>query len=230
MQHDAVIVFLRAPQKGRVKTRLARDLDPGLVLDLYRAFVLDTLASAAEAGHPMIFFTPDGQRDKIRQWLGDGYDLFAQTGRDIGERMAGAFQTVFCRGVKKALLVGTDIPQLETRMITQGFELLNRYDAVLGPSTDGGYYLAGFCRDRFTSAVFKGMKWSTPTVFDQAAALLKNNGLSYGCLPALTDIDTLDDFNSLITLWETGAHVGMRTSAILKHLTDGDIWNKDITR
>lgn len=223
MQDNAVIVFLRAPQKGRVKTRLAQHLDQGLVLELYRAFVLDTLETAQALGRPLIFFTPPDQEDMIRKWLGTDYDYAVQKDGNIGERMADAFLTVFKNGAKRCVLIGTDIPQLDKDLLIQAVEMLLEHDAVVGPSQDGGYYLIGFGRDRFSSAVFDSIDWSTHRVTGQTLAALEKEKLSYSLLPALNDIDSIEDFNALIQQFQAGCNVGGFAATIVKGYMRGDI-------
>ena len=216
MADTAVIVFLRAPEPGRVKTRLAATLDQGLVLDLYKAFVLDTLAAAAEFGSPFVFFTPAHREQQVRAWLGQGCCYFPQQGSDLGRRMADAFETVFKTGVKTAVLVGTDIPQLTPAVLGAAFGGLEQHSAVLGPASDGGYYLIGFRKEHFSDTVFHGIAWSSPTVLQQTTAAMDCSGIAYQLLDTLIDIDTRADLETLASLATAGRPVGRQTLFLLR--------------
>lgn len=218
MADNAVIVFLRVPEPGQVKTRLAKDLDQNLVLELYEALVRDTLESVSAAGSLVICFTPERKAARLRDWLGIKAMYLAQTGNDLGQRMSNAFQAVFSKGFKKAVLIGTDIPQLDEGVLRQAFEKLDHNDTVIGPSADGGYYLIGSLKDGFCDSIFKDMDWSTPGVFEQTLTAIKEKGMSVGLLKVLNDIDTIDDFRMLQRLPETGAHIGRYTRIILSRV------------
>lgn len=200
MKHHAengIIIFLRAPEKGKVKTRLARELGVEKALDLYRNFVKITLAATDLAGvrRWLCFFPPDKQA-LLTDWLGDDIPCFPQSGADLGARMAHAFKTLFQRGIRQAVLVGTDIPGIRPALVQQAFAGLGTGDAVIGPSLDGGYWLIGFTRNAFLPGVFEDMAWSTAGVCADTLDRMRRAGLSVSVLPHLRDIDTLADLNA----------------------------------
>src|SRR3989339_331956 len=94
----AVIVFLKFPEKGKVKTRLSKVLDESFVLALYKGFIHDTLLALQSFPDISIYFLPLEKEGHLRSWLGSGYQYFAQTGKDLGEKMSNAFKDVFQRG------------------------------------------------------------------------------------------------------------------------------------
>ena len=190
----SLLIFIRAPEKGKVKTRLARFMDEKKVLDLYMGFVEKTLSSAVAAGFsPIVFFCPENKKQLVTDWLGNDYDYQPQKGRDLGERMENALSLAFKDGALKAVLIGSDIPDMEPDHLRTAFENLSETDVVIAPSTDGGYWLIGFTKSAFSGSVFRNINWSTGTVCDQTVLKCKANGLSVSFLPVLNDIDTIDD-------------------------------------
>ncbi len=215
MGNRAVIVFLKAPERGRVKTRLARDVNTNFAVDLYRAFVEDILAAVKDKGESYLYFWPPHQKEMLCSWLGNQYDYFPQQGDNLGQKMVNAFKDVFAKDIDKAVLIGTDIPQLDPGIILSGFKLLETKSAVIGPSKDGGYYLIGFNRSHFSKMVFQGIEWSTPEVLDQTLASMQQISIEPGFLPLLNDIDTLTDLENLIKIVKQGGVVGPRTRYLL---------------
>lgn len=215
MPDNAILVFLKYPEPGRVKTRLAQDLDQDLVLALYKAFVRDTLDTASKIITPTLFFTPADKQSQIKNWLGSSHNYIAQKGNDLGQRMANAFHRIFDSGAGQALLIGTDIPQLSEDVLQEAFVRLKNNDIVLGPAVDGGYYLIGCTKENFMPAVFNGIDWSTDRVLEQTLAAVKRCHLSAGLLETLDDVDTALDLEALANRVKSGLFVGRRTQKLL---------------
>lgn len=215
MISKAVIVFLKVPEKGRVKTRLAQFLDETFVLELYKGFVGDILDALKNCGETKLYSWPPGKRQLLENWLGTRYHFFAQNGNNIGQRMSNAFIDTFKSGTAHALLIGTDIPELSENVIFKAYRALQTTDAVIGPSSDGGYYLIGFQKTAFSKNIFKGIDWSTHRVLDQTLQAMDNRGIVYTLLPKLADIDTLEDLNALTGRVKKGGKTGERTRRIL---------------
>ncbi len=192
--NHVVLVFLRAPEPGRVKTRLAREIGAEKALALYKGFVQRILQAVALSGldHRICFF-PGDKASLVHNWLGPDHVYMPQKGADLGRRMGHALARVFDQGAHKAVVVGSDIPGLTPGHLTMAFDRLSHKDVVIGPSLDGGYWLIGFQRDRFCPDLFEGVEWGTPTVFSTTLELCHTHGLSPGILPLLQDIDTLQD-------------------------------------
>lgn len=118
-------------------------------------------------------------------------------------RMENCFKDIFRAGYGRAVLVGSDIPGLDKKIINRSFGRLKNNGAVIGPSKDGGYYLMGFTKAGFCPAIFKGMKWSTGTVFAGTNAVLGKNKIKTAIMPVLQDIDDLEGlqkFNEALSL------------------------------
>lgn len=216
----AVIVFLKAPEQGCVKTRLSRYLDESFVLDLYKGFIEDTLETLKTTGDIFIYFLPSGKQAPLKTWLGNGYAYFPQKGNDLGKRMSNAFQEVFTKGYTSVLLVGTDIPELSRDIIFLAYKTLQSAESVIGPTADGGYYLIGFQKSGFLEKVFHGIDWSTASVLDQTLEAINKRFLSHKLLPRLNDIDTPEDLTALAQRVAKGGKAGKRTLEFLKSYED----------
>jgi uncharacterized protein len=195
---ERLIVFVRLPVPGRVKTRLSGPAGPEKAAALYRCFVADTLATVARTGVlPLLFFDPVDAGEAVRAWLGEDMTYLPQVGEDLGGRMAAAFRKAF-RSCSRAVLIGSDCPDLPESLVSAAFEGLKTHDAVIGPAGDGGYYLIGFSRSGFTEAAFDGIEWGTESVFRDTAAILEKGRVSLHVLPVWSDVDDLADLEALL--------------------------------
>jgi hypothetical protein len=223
MTSKAVIVFLKAPETGRVKTRLSRSLNKPFVLELYKGFVADTLDVLESAGDKYLYVWPPGKEDAFQKWLGSQYMFCPQKGDDLGQRMANAFADIFKKGYDAAVLIGTDIPELTTDVMSQADTALLNKDAVIGPASDGGYYLIGFQKSSFSTRVFEGIDWSTNAVLDQTRQAMNHLSIEYELLTEMDDIDTPEDLNALVERVKKGGKIGIQTLKVLASDADGYI-------
>ena len=195
-----IMLFVKFPEKGRVKSRLARDIGEGPALLLYEAMVQDTIDMLKRTKIPFrIFFYPPQKLEALRSWLGTSYSFLPQNGIDLGERMESAFQQVFCEGAEEAVLIGTDIPGLTASLLSDAFGSLERHDAVIGPANDGGYYLIGFRSSSFTPSLFRAMTWSTDQVFQETLYRLQQAARTFQVLAECIDVDTRDDLKAVLS-------------------------------
>jgi rSAM/selenodomain-associated transferase 1 len=190
---DALLVFVKAPRPGAVKTRLAAEIGPDLAAALYRRIAeleIRGTAPLREEYEPLFFYAPADAGDEMRGWLGD-VSLVAQEGADLGARMRAAFALAFTRGARRAAIIGTDVPWVRRAHVRDALDALDDHDLAIGPARDGGYYLLAMDRPR--PALFEDVPWSTPDVLartlDRAASL----SLSVRTLEPQADLDTLDD-------------------------------------
>ncbi len=194
----AVIVFARAPEKGKVKTRLARDLDEKQVLALYEKFVAHSVSTALSTGlTTVVSCHPGEKKDLLKNLLGDRPVYIPQTGEDLGERMTHAFETVFRTGVEKAVIIGSDIPDIRPPHLSRAFSLLHDHPVVIGPSFDGGYWLIGFRKETFDRFVFHNIPWGTKAVLGETVCRCKKKHLRFAFLEKLRDIDTSADLEKI---------------------------------
>ncbi|BDQ35127.1 TIGR04282 family arsenosugar biosynthesis glycosyltransferase [Pseudodesulfovibrio portus] len=206
MNKNCVLFFIKYPEPGRVKTRLAEESTPEQAAAFYRAFVEEKLAEleAGVDGDVVVFFTPESRRDAVRDWLGKGRRYVAQKGADLGRRMENGFREAFFMGYQRGVLVGSDIPGLSPGIVNLGLRCLEPDRASLGPAGDGGYYLIGFHRTGFSPEVFRTGEWSTPGVYERAFNVLAGTGLAFTELERLDDMDTMEDVETMLALGELG--------------------------
>jgi glycosyltransferase A (GT-A) superfamily protein (DUF2064 family) len=111
--------------------------------------------------------------------------------------MRNAFEDVFDEGFDAAILIGSDLPDLPKQFLELAADTLETHDAVIGPSSDGGYYLIGFTKAGLLPDAFEGVTWSTDSVFDQTISILNKDKRKTHLLPPWHDVDTLADLRSL---------------------------------
>ena len=217
--HDKpiILLFIKAPLKGQIKSRLAAAIGNDAALNLYRRFVLDAIDTVETLALPLrICFYPPHAGTTIRAWLGNKLDCMPQQGDDLGERMESAFKQVFQEGHDRAVLIGSDIPALSALIIDEAFTSLSVHDAVLGPAADGGYYLIGFTAKTFQPDLFRHIAWSTNTVFDETLARFEESGQQVHLLPKLHDVDTQDDLRIFFKSRQNDPGNSSRTLAYLR--------------
>ena len=192
-----MLFFIKNPEKGKVKTRLASAVGDEIAVKLYRRFLLEML-STLNRGTFLFYlcFHPENSLSDLKSWLGDDYLFMPQQGADLGERMKNGFIDAFAMNFKRVVLIGSDIPDLPLEFIEEAFSSLQEKDVVIGPSFDGGYYLIGFKDKNFSFRVFEGIPWSTERVFEETIKVLKQEGLTVHTLQPLRDIDTIDDLKN----------------------------------
>ena len=193
-----LIVFAKNPVPNQVKTRLIPTLSPEQAAALYTAFLTDwceTLAKLSEVDL-VIAYTPVEAQSDLQALIGDDVIYIPQMGADLGERLTSATQWAAKQGYTKILFVGSDSPTLPISYISEALTLLNSRDTVIGPSTDGGYYLIGFSAAALTTTVphvFEEIAWSTADVFQQTVGRIHAAEATLGLLPPWYDIDTAED-------------------------------------
>ena len=182
-----VAVFVRAPELGKVKTRLARVLGEVAALEAYVELVEGTLKSLREGAFRCELWF-EGQRNAdLRRWQTEyGLPAFEQPDTDLGGRMLAALAT----GAK--VVVGSDIPVLDAAYVEEALDRLPGADAVLGPVEDGGYCLVGMSEAR--PELFQSIEWSTGTVVEQTLGRAAEAGMSVSLLDALWDVDDHADY------------------------------------
>jgi rSAM/selenodomain-associated transferase 2/rSAM/selenodomain-associated transferase 1 len=194
---DRLIVFGRYPVPGRTKTRLIPALGPAGAAELQRRMterMMATVRAVAErCGASIEFRYEGGNLSKMRRWLGPDLSYLPQAGEGLGERMRGALEHALRDGCRRVVLVGTDVPELPAERLRAAFEALPEHDLVLGPSTDGGYWLIGLSRP---VDVFSAVPWGTAAVLNMTLDKTRKQGLSVHLLEALSDIDTPDDLEA----------------------------------
>jgi rSAM/selenodomain-associated transferase 1 len=184
---------VKYPEPGTVKTRLAREIGDGEACRVYRTIAEKIISKTVPDGshyERIIFYSPSSFELKMRKWL-PAESIIPQRGGDIGEIMDNAFFDMFASGAQKAVVTGVDIPGLNRHLVNLAFLELEQADVVIGPATDGGYYLVGM-KSQF-SRIFRSMPWGTAEVFRETVRVIDNLGLKVQVLAAMTDVDTMED-------------------------------------
>jgi len=190
MSKPQLIIFLRKPELGKVKTRLADTLGAEKALAVYETLLDHTLKCSAKLDVERVAWST-GNGDVTELLAPYDFAVYEQRGNDLGERMEFAFDQAFINGNSPVLIIGTDCPGISQELLEQALAALQDHDAVLGPARDGGYYLLGLKRP--FNAVFRGIQWSTDTVAQDTINVLKSHALTVQLLPVLIDVDTEQD-------------------------------------
>ncbi|MEE2754648.1 MAG: TIGR04282 family arsenosugar biosynthesis glycosyltransferase [Candidatus Latescibacterota bacterium] len=213
-----IIVYLKNPAPGEVKTRLQTRYTPEQATRLYRAFIQDTIetAQSVEADRYFVAYTPTGCEVEIADLVPEGWNLTPQIGADLGNRMLGSLRSCITSGANKVVLIGTDIPSLPRSHLLSAINRLDKNDLVLGPAADGGFYLIG---TRITlPEIFSGVTWSTNKVFEQATTGIRSHGLLMSLIPPWHDIDTPEDLDA--ALLQASAETMLHTRSAVDALTN----------
>ncbi len=196
-ERGTILVFLKNPEPGRVKTRLAAAIGPERAAQLYREWVglvLDRLKPLREQA-TLIGFFDGGPVDVFRDWQHQVDEWLPQPGGGLGERLALGFEAAHRRG-GPVLAVGTDCLELDAGLLSEAFAVLQDRDAVFGPAADGGYYLVGTARH--LPEFFTGIRWSSEHTLADHQAHCRDCGWSSALLPLRHDLDTWDDWQAYL--------------------------------
>ena len=196
---EALVVMARVPSDSRGKSRLTGDLG-GDHLELRRALLLDTLDASRAIADADLFVAcePAEGLAEMRGLVGDGARLFPQQGDTLGDRMRHAFERLFAVGYSTVVMIGSDLPSLPTSHLAHAFQYLrDQPDAlVIGPATDGGYYLIGLRRP--CPALFTSIAWSRADVLTATTSMAETCGLTVSFVPPWHDVDTVDDLRRVL--------------------------------
>jgi uncharacterized protein len=206
--HDnALILFARDPVLGKVKTRLSPFLEEGVILKLYTCFLRGSLDNIRQVENVDRFVgvAPSNESGFFTGALGSDIRMFVQEGEHLGDKMRSAIQDRFAEGYERVVIIGSDSPSLPVSYIN--WAVGSDKDIVLGPSTDGGYYLIGM-RGKVLE-VFKDVNWGTETVLQETCEHLVQNGANLELLPVWYDVDTPEDLKFFKTHLELIEQAGL---------------------
>ena len=193
-----LLVFARLPELGRVKTRLAADIGAERALEVYEGMLRDLIGSIGESTPDLeIEFlwapSPEANGATLRRAFGH-HAVAMQTGTTLGDRLSMAFsERFYFHRTHTIVAIGVDDPALPRALIEQAFELLESVEWVIGPATDGGYYLIGCRALAFDCSVFDGIEWGTPSVLSVTLDRIRALQATVALLPERFDIDTAAD-------------------------------------
>ncbi len=197
VKDNAVILFARDPVLGQVKTRLSSSFDDETILKLYICFVEDSLDKIRQVDDADCFvgISPENHSGFFNGTESSGMSLFVQQGDTLGDKMRKAFVDRFRQGYNKVVIIGSDSPSLPVSYLDKA--LASEKDLVLGPSTDGGYYLIAMTGK--VSEVFGGVAWGTENVLEETLKKVKETNVSLELLPVWYDVDFPEDLKFLKT-------------------------------
>ncbi len=218
-------LFAKQPIAGKVKTRLAATWGADRAARLYECFLRDQFERfATEGDRRLVAYAPDtsAAHDWFAESAGD-WQLWPQPETDLGGRMAACFEQWCSAPYDQLVLIGSDSPNLPAGSFDQAFTLLESHDVVLGPSSDGGYWLVGL---RGTApqarAIFDNVDWSTAEVFHQTVERIRSLNLAFGLLPLWFDVDTESEVATLRGLLDAAPDIRLpRTREFLARSLDG---------
>ena len=220
------IVFAKVPELGKVKTRLLGRLTVEEAAEVHRACLEDTVRQVARVPGCRKSLCVAGGLDQAKRLAAalklDGrWHVSVQRGRDLGARMWEALEAFFRGGCGRVVIVGTDTPWMGNERILLAFELLHTADVVLGPCSDGGYYLVG--ARSLAPAVFRDIPWGTSQVLDRTIGALEKSGLSFRLLPRDFDLDRPEDLARAAALLRTGEARAPALARLMKKLKLGSV-------
>ncbi len=192
-----ILLFLKAPRRKHVKTRLAHKVGPERALSTYRALVERQWRDLPHDATIEVHYTPRDAEFEMKQWLGHEHEYYPQSDGELGSRLTDSVAGAFSRGAKTVICIGGDCPELNASHFEQTTAMLNSGDdVVFGPSEDGGYYLIGLKTPE--KALFQDIPWSTRSTLKSSLEQADKLGLRVGLLETLYDIDEASELERAI--------------------------------
>lgn len=201
LKDEAIIIFIKNPELGKVKTRLAATVGNERALQIYHILMEHTKSVTNDLSVEKYLFYSTFV-DEQDSWENEKYHKSVQyQGQDLGLKMVAAFTQIFQKNHRKALIIGSDCLELNQEIIKKGYEQLSHNEVVIGPANDGGYYLIGFNfqligerAEKVLKGFFADKEWSHERVCQEAIEVCQQQHLSFFKLPTLTDVDEEKDY------------------------------------
>jgi rSAM/selenodomain-associated transferase 1 len=209
-----LIVVAKAPRPGHVKTRLAASFAPEAIVALYRCLIEDTLELARSLPDTRVAVVcPSADVGQLRAWLGTSVEVLAQQGHGLAAALDSTFRVFLADGVDRVVIFNGDSPHLPSAELAHAFTLLDRCDLVVGPTTDGGFYLVG--ESVAQPSLFEASRMGTQTALETLLARARALGLRIGLTVPWYDIDEPDDLARLALDLRSASVSAPRTEALL---------------
>jgi uncharacterized protein len=191
MNNKLLMLFVRNPELGKVKTRLAASVGPEEALEIYVHLLQHTkqVTQNLEGIDKLVYYSNQVQQNDL--WPDDTYLKRVQPTGDLGDKMSEAFRAAFEEGYTSVVIIGSDCHQLTQEIIERAYTSLETNDIVIGPALDGGYYLLGM--KKLYPELFLNKRWSTEHVFPDTLHDIEKLHLKHAVLPELSDIDYIED-------------------------------------
>jgi len=203
MAADQLIVFVKAPRPGTVKTRLAESIGPAAACAAYHVLVESTLAQLSALTTVELRFSPDDAGVEIKPWLRPCWRARPQGPGDLGQRLKTAFADAFAAGAGRVAVIGSDCPAVTHQDIREAWAALATHDLILGPATDGGYWLIALREAH--PGLFQGIHWSTESVLRETLRRADAAWLRVRLLRELTDVDTATQWHDYLAAKASGS-------------------------
>lgn len=191
MNNPAIIIFIKNPELGKAKTRLASTVGDERALAIYNELLRHTRETVLKVENCEKHLFYSSFVDKEDNWSNEDFNKKLQPSGDLGTRMTTAFEDVFETN-QPVLIVGSDCASLTAEILEEAIESLKSFDFVIGPAEDGGYYMIGM--NEFSPTIFKNIEWSTEKVLPQTISKIQELRKTFGLLATLSDIDYEEDW------------------------------------
>lgn len=188
---NVLLIFIKNPILGQVKTRLASSVGNEEAMRIYMELLQHTQAVSLKLDAIRVVCYSHFI-DSTDAWLANDFAPYLQEGDHLGARMSNAFETAFSEGAEKVVVIGSDCPQISTEILKNAFAALSNHEMVIGPSMDGGYYLLGM--SRYFPQLFNHINWSTSSVFEETNRQAIQQNIQPAILPTLSDVDYIEDW------------------------------------
>ena len=185
---------MKSPLLGTVKSRLAAEIGAAAALESYLELLAITVGALRECPDVEVRFTPDGASEEARRWVLPRWEVRPQGTGDLGQRLEVAFADAFAAGADRVAAIGSDCPDITPLDFVTAEQLLAEHDLVLGPATDGGYWLIAM--NRSFPVLFREIDWSTDRVLAQTISAAQAHGIRIASLRTLSDVDTRADWEA----------------------------------
>ena len=189
-EQKGVIIFIKNPSLGKVKTRLAKEVRDQEALNIYKALLTYTRQVSKEVRALRFLFYADYINEQD-EWSNQKFIKGLQDQGDLGDRITEAFR-ITLEQCEKAVIIGSDCPQIKASHVEAAFEALNKKDVVIGPTIDGGYYLLGM--KKLHLPLIEDIPWSSGQEFEVTLKRALKNHLTIEVLEALADVDYKEDW------------------------------------
>jgi rSAM/selenodomain-associated transferase 1 len=196
MHARKLIIFVKAPRPGLVKTRLAAEIGATAACLAYRRLVETLFLRLTRLTEVELRYSPEDGLAEVRAWAGSKWECRPQGAGDLGQRLCAAFTDAFNAGVERVVIIGSDCPAIEAEDIEDAWRSLSAHDVVLGPAQDGGYWLVGLRKPQ--PILFENLTWSTDKVLEETLNRIHQAGLSVYLSRTLRDVDTEQDWREFL--------------------------------
>ncbi len=218
-----LIIFLKYPEEGKVKTRLASSIGAHEATCVYKKLAEDTVSQvrplAGRFADIVIAYDPPEREAEIKEWIPGPFKYVAQEGKNLGERLKKVVNASFFDGTERVIVIGSDCPGLDSLTVNRAFWSLLKKDVAIGPSEDGGYYLIGFNQARHT-ALLDDIPWSTSQVLQHTLDKAEKMSVSAELLSEKFDVDTADDLKRMSQAIHDHSCDALKISVIIPTLNE----------